>query len=65
MEIVFYKGINFKFIDWHPKFDTNNYEFNTVSKWIVIHNCLVQLIHAKILIEIGNRLGKFTGLEKN
>ncbi|GLJ31975.1 hypothetical protein SUGI_0643630 [Cryptomeria japonica] len=64
-DYVFFKGINFNFIDWQPKFDANSFEFEMESKWIEIHNVPVELMHAKILIEIGDSLGKFIAVEKN
>ncbi|GLJ30416.1 hypothetical protein SUGI_0601950 [Cryptomeria japonica] len=64
-DYVFYKGINFNFIDWQPKFDANSFEIEMESKWIEIHNVPIELMHAKILIEIGDSLGKFIAVEKN
>lgn len=58
-DYVFYKGINFNFIDWQPNIDAKSFEFETVPKWIEIHNVPIELMHAKILIEIGESLGKF------
>ncbi|GLJ48764.1 hypothetical protein SUGI_1028390 [Cryptomeria japonica] len=64
-EFVFYNGVNFKFIDWHSEFDANKFEFKNPSKWIEIRNVPVELMHAKILIEIGDKLGKFIAVEVN
>lgn len=63
-DYVFYKGTNFNFIDWQPNFDANGFEFKMESKWIEIHNVPIELMHAKILIEIGDSLGKFIAVEK-
>ncbi|GLJ51853.1 hypothetical protein SUGI_1101580 [Cryptomeria japonica] len=64
-EYVFDNGVNFKFIGWHSEFDANKFEFKSTSKWIEIHNVPVELMHAKILIEIGDKLGKFIVVEAN
>lgn len=64
-EQVFYKGMNFKFLDWKPKFNPNRHEFSTESRWIIIHSLPMELMHVKILIDIGNSIGKFVALEKN
>lgn len=64
-EHVFYKEVNFNFIDWQSKFDAKKFEFKSTSKWIEIHNVPVELMHSKILIEIGDKLGKFIAIEAN
>ncbi|GLJ10661.1 hypothetical protein SUGI_0132590 [Cryptomeria japonica] len=64
-DYVFDKGLNFKFLDWRPKFDENKYFFNTSSKWILIRSLPIELMHVKILMDIGNKLGKFISLERN
>ncbi|GLJ44889.1 hypothetical protein SUGI_0944920 [Cryptomeria japonica] len=64
-EHVFYNRANFNFIDWQSKFDANKFEFKSASKWIEICNVPIELMHAKILIEIGDKLGKFIAVEAN
>lgn len=57
--MFFYKGVNFNFIEWKPKFDANKFKFKSALKWVEIHNVPIKLMHAKILMEIGDKLGKF------
>lgn len=60
---VFYKGFNFNFIEWQAKFNAK--KFKSTSKWIEIHNVPIDFMHAKILIEIRDKLDKSIAIEVN
>ncbi|GLJ10965.1 hypothetical protein SUGI_0138980 [Cryptomeria japonica] len=64
-DFVFHKGFNFKFIDWHPKFDAKMYKTDRISRWVILRNVPVEFMHAQIFFEIGDRLGGFLGLEED
>lgn len=50
---------------WFPDFDANTMVVSTMPFWVRLHNLPLHFWHHKILIAIGNSLGKFLKLDED
>ena len=44
---------------WFPDFDANTMVVSKMPDWVTLHNLPLHFWHHKVLITIGNTLGKF------
>ncbi|GLJ26415.1 hypothetical protein SUGI_0509330 [Cryptomeria japonica] len=63
--LIIFKGYNYMFIEWQRNFDPFVVKHNSNPRWINIPYLPVELLHFDSIVEIGNALGTFIGVDGN
>lgn len=61
----FWGNVGLFITPWFPDFDANAMVVSTTPVWVRLHNLPLHFWHRKVLITIGNSLGKFLKVDED